>query len=87
MRNVLRAARIVAEAERRQHAPLRNIEPVALLIFADSAAETSAASRFSRNGTNLNRSSLEPLVDALSARQPVGAWPENAFGKNRSNLS
>ena len=34
MRNVLRAARIVAEAERRQHAPFRNVEPVAFLIFA-----------------------------------------------------
>src|SRR5437899_3348196 len=41
----------------------------------------------SRNGTNLNRSSLEPLPDAFSSRRPVAPWPENAFGKNRSNLS
>src|SRR6266566_1083229 len=34
MRNILRAAGFVAEAERRQHAPFRNIQPVALLIFA-----------------------------------------------------
>src|SRR5229473_6891472 len=34
MRNVLRTGRIIAEAKRRQHAPFRNIQPVAFLIFA-----------------------------------------------------
>src|SRR6476659_7726083 len=53
----------------------------------DRAAETSAASRFSRNRMNLSRSRLEPLLDALSARQPEAPRPEKAFGKNRSNLS
>src|SRR5450755_3396971 len=34
MRDVLRAAGVVAEAERRQHAPFRNVQAIALLIFA-----------------------------------------------------
>src|SRR5258706_1139080 len=34
MRNVLRTAGVVAEAERCQHAPSRNVQPVALLVFA-----------------------------------------------------
>src|SRR6266436_6886936 len=34
VRDILRAAGAVAEAERRQHPPFRNVQPIALLIFA-----------------------------------------------------
>ena len=94
MGDVLRAAGIVAEAERRQHAPFRNIEPVALLIFARERGAD-----LGRQPVQAERHEFEQveprLPDALSWRGPVAtpdrvrahASLEDAFGKNRSNLS
>src|ERR1700686_5577262 len=48
MRDVLRAAGLVAEAERRQHPPFRNIEPIALPVFA------------CQSGRNLGRPPVQP---------------------------
>ena len=94
--DVLRAAGIVAEAERRQHPPFRNIEPVALLIFAG------------QRGADLGRQPVQPkrheteevesaaLLRTRSVRASRRSTPdrvragfrsEDAFGKNRSNLS
>ena len=58
MRDVLRAAGIVAEAERRQHAPFRNVEPVARLIFDR------------KRGTDLGRQPVQPERHELEEIQP-----------------
>ncbi len=95
MRDVLRAAGIVAEAERRQHPPFRNVEPVALLIFArqrgaDLGRQPVQAERHEAEEIEPSLSSgAYPLAESASTADRVRGMPspEDVFAKNRSNLS
>ena len=75
--DVLRAAGVVAEAERRQHAPLRNVEPVTRLIF-----DRERGADLGREPVEAERHELEEVEPAFFLRcallARVGAGPDRA---------
>ena len=73
MRDVLRAAGVVAETERRQHPPFRNIQPVALLIFAG------------QRGADLGRQPVQPERHEPEEIEPGGFFGRAFFPRTASS--